>query len=316
MLPKDRLQPIIKEEDLHKNFYKGIKKPLPKKIFIILSLFAVAFFINYPFQKKLEEFVGQQLRTIPGCPIRFENLQLELFFPKIILTKPEIPGSCLNRPRAIKLDEIMIILNGVSFSPLGPTSKVVLSLDKEKIELGQSWSLSEQVIKIYPSTLSLKTLSDNFIDMTKLLGSAQIEGELTIQKSQLTKLDFMLNSKNIKIPPQNIMSFSLPSALPVNHLQLKANMHDGNSLEITQFIIGDAKSPIRASISGDIKLNQRNMPLSTLDLKTELSLADDFFKKIPGMSLLQFFLSGFEKKDGFYNIKIKGSLAKPLPSAI
>ena len=57
------------------------------------------------------------------------------------------------------------------------------------------------------------------------------------------------------------MSFSLPSALPVNHLQLKANMHDGNSLEITQFIIGDAKSPIRASISGDIKLNQRNMPL-------------------------------------------------------
>ena len=89
-------------------------------------------------------------------------------------------------------------------------------------------------------------------------------------QSGIQDLNLKASSKNLVIPSQNIMGFAL-TTLNIKNLLLKTQMESNNMLRLTDLIIGDDNSPIRGNLKGTIRLNQRNINASPIDLIGEVA---------------------------------------------
>ena len=76
--------------------------------------------------------------------------------------------------------------------------------------------------------------------------------------------------------------------------------------------MGDTDSPLRANFKGKIDLQEGNIAMSPLDLSGEIAFSENFKNSLPLVSML---FQSFSQKDGFYQIRLGGTLGSPKPSA-
>jgi len=130
---------------------------------------------------------------------------------------------------------------------------------------------------------------------------------LVSNNNALQELSFKAQSKDFQLPPQNIEGFTTPS-MKVNDLYIEATSEAAPRVNVNKMIVGDTDSPMRANFKGKIDLQQGNIAFSPIDLGGEIAFTESFRQTVP---LVDLFFQSFPQKDGFYQIRLGGTLGQP-----
>lgn len=282
-----------------------------KWIIAISFTFIFSVFIYFPISEKINNTVQGLLATNPQCAISYEDISFSFFLPKIIISNLNIPGRCMGSGKKdIFLKETFLNIRGLSFTPFGPHFLLETELYKNKIEAYFTIGMGSFALNLQEAKLNLKNLKE-LIPMVKLEGDVTIDALVEFDTKSITDLKAHIYSKDLIIPAQKISAFSL-SPLNIQNFLLKANKTGSNKIQIEELIVGNTNSPIRANFKGPIKLNQRNMSMSQLDLLGEVAFSKSFLEKY---SVINLVMGKFTKKDEFYQIKLTGPLTRPNPTS-
>lgn len=282
-----------------------------KWIAACFGLIILGFITNYSLTDKIENILRIQLSSNPSCPITYSKLNFELLFPKAILKKVHIPGSCLSPSSTNSLDfnQIKIGLVGLSLSPLGPNLEIKTSSGNSHLNIKEIFNPKESIINTQGTQFDLPTLL-KLTDTNFLLdGNLQINSLIHFKGAHLNDAKILLKSKDFKILAQQINRIDIPN-LNIKNLSLKSELDKTNNLKIESLVLGDEASPIRANLKGRIQLNKENIADSMIDIQGEMIFTPEFLDQF---SILKLFLAQFTQKDGYYQIKLGGTLKAPIP---
>ncbi len=277
-------------------------------------VFCFTLFSYFPISSKAKKMIKDQVTSIPSCPIKYDELESELFMPKFIMTNVTIPARCFN-PRnfsgpAIKLEKVILHARGLSFSPFGPHFLLETKLQDNQIEAYFTVGLGGLSLNIRENVLDTSIIS-LFAPDIKVMGKIKTDMLVQISNDGVIKdLKLNIRSNDLVVPPQKIKSFVLPT-LKFNDLLIQAISED-KKLIVKNIILGDNDSPVRSNFTGHINMSPAGFMRSTLDLNGELRLSDELLKNY---SFLKIPLAQFNKKDDFYQISIKGPITSPSTSS-
>jgi type II secretion system protein N len=273
--------------------------------------FVIAFFINFPIQKQVEDLVKTQMSQIPGCQMSFDRLKMELFLPKIVLTDVKIPSSCIGSTQSLKMPNVSLYFRGPSFSPLGVAFKAATVIKNQPLEIYYAAGATSQVIRIEEEAFDLALLSSIIPQAPKFQGKFNIFSKISLQGPRLADLKLSIESTDFFISSQSIGGLTIPR-LNIGNLSVKADSEDGKKVNIQEFIIGTTESPIRGKFSGNITLATGAIGFSPVSIKGEANVSEDFMTAFPILNLM---LPQFAQKDGFYQINLGGTLSNMRPVA-
>lgn len=281
-----------------------------KKFAVFLSLpfiLIFAFLSFFPVGNKINNLIQSNLRAT-GCPATFTSVDIEFLLPKLVISNLNLPRSCTGASEDLFLKTVTLNYHLISFAPFGLPFRADTQIYGQDLSLYYVLGFGKQSIRLKDQTLDLAKFGP-LLPKLKLKGLLTIDMKSILNGNAISELTIKASSSNFEIPSQNIQGFSLPN-LPIKDLFLDAETQADNKLKINKFIIGgnNQDSPIRATLTGNINLAQTNTMNSTLLLNSEVSISDDFKQSLP---ILEMMLGNFEIKDGFYQIKIGGTLGAP-----
>ncbi len=279
-----------------------------------LFLFVMSFITFYPIGDKIKEQIKTHLANVPGCKPDFEQIRVEWFLPKIVISDLIVPSACLNKVgEPLKFRHLTLNFNLLSFKPFGPLFKLSTDFSGQPLEVYYAVGFGGQLIRLDQQKLHLTRLSPLISENFKMQGDITLDAKIIMDKSVLKDVKVYARSRNFVIPPQNIQGFSL-NFLKVNDFSLKANQEEGTErLMIEEMILGDANSPVRAKFSGPIQVNQKMMAFSSLNIKGEVFFSDQFKQENPWIDLVT---GPYSQKDGFYQVKLGGTLGQLQPGPL
>lgn len=290
------------------DYQSGVKKVV--LISTLAGLFFFAFIINFPIGSRIQSLVKTELSKLPGCNLSFNGLSFGLFFPKIILTDVQIPGSCFgdsNEP--ILMRDLRLYFLGPSFFPLGVALKASGDLNGQPVSIRYSTGISSQVIKIDEDSLDLARVMSVIPGLPKLAGKLKLDMRLEMAQQQIQDIKLLAESKDFLIPPQGLGDFRLPR-INVGDFSLKLQSEGPRKVKIEQFVLGKTDAPVRANFKGNINLTPANIAYSPVDIKGEAAFSPEFLESF---SILNLMLGQYSQKDGFYQIRLGGTLGQMQP---
>ena len=295
-----------------------------KWIISLVVIFLVTIISYIPFEKKLESIVYTSLASIPGCPMSISSFNFELFAPKVVFKDIVIPSKCLpSKERNLKIDKAFISFRGISFSPFGLSFKAETRVMDSLIEAYIIPSFTSISILLENESDNGKIVSTenqiNLSELSKYIPKVKLIGHLVISTGyfqfgydgKIKDMAINLASSDIAFPTQKIMGYKLQK-LDLKKLLIQIDLLKNDKMHLKKFIIGSDKSPLITSFTGDIRLNQRAIKNSNLDITGELKLDESLLEN---NLLLQGYLNQFDKKDKFYQIQMKGKLGRPSVSS-
>jgi type II secretion system protein N len=298
------------ENELEEIDYKLPILGRSKWIIGILAVLFISIFLYFPISYKVKSLIKSNISKIPGCPLQYNNITTELFFPKLVVEGLSIPMRCFNQNgQPIKLEKVFLFFRGFSFSPFGPHFKLETQLNKNPISAYITAGIGGIALNIRENTLELDKILKPFPDV-KFSGKVEVDALVRINSGELSDLKLNIRSKNFMLPAQSIKGFSL-SNMNINDLLIQTQM-TGNKLNIKNIIMGDTDSPIRAKFNGDIKMHKKNIKMSTLNVKGEVAFSQTFLEKY---MIIGMFMKKYDKKDEFYQLKIGGTIGRPNPTS-
>lgn len=277
-----------------------------KWITFIFVIFFLGLFVYFPITYKVKDIIKTQLSQIRGCPLQYEDIKSEFFFPKLIIENLVIPMSCFQQfGQPLRLEKSFLHFRGISFSPFGPHFKLETSLLKNDVSAYLTVGIGGIALNIKNNNIDLAKLSP-ILPKVKLAGKLNIDALVRLNSGELEDLKLNLISKDFALPAQSIQGFKITN-LKLNSFLLKVQT-EGKKLMIKDFILGDANAAIRSNFKGHIAINSKNFLFSNLDLNGEVSLSSMMMEKY---AFLKIIMAQFDKKDEYYQIKLKGTLQAP-----
>lgn len=284
-------------------------------IIFSVAIFLLGFSLYYPLMNTVNSKIRAQLNHIPGCAIDYNDTKIELFFPKFIISDIVLPKTCFGQHGTpIKISKLNLNFRGLSFSPFGPHFKVETTIFDTFLESYVTIGLNEIVLNQKESLINLQKL-EPVIPGLKFFGNLSLDAIVKIKGQQLNAFKLNIRSKDLTLPGQNIRGFKLQT-INLNNLLLKVQLNESSKnkkIEIQDFILGDDEADIRANFKGHINLNQQRILSSSLDFPGEVAFSNDFLQK---NAIVKLFMNQFNKRDQFYQIKITGTLARPIPKPL
>ena len=171
--------------------------------------------------------------------------------------------------------------------------------------------LNQQMIRIKDQKINLSRLAPLIGDTFKIAGNVTVDVNLMMANNVIKSLDLKAASSDLEIPSQNIQGFTLTN-LRLNDFHLEATSVNHPRIQIEKLFLGDPNSPIRANFKGRIDLQEGNAAFSPLDLAGEVAFSETFKQSLP---LIDMMFQSFTQKDGFYQVRLGGTLGAPKPSA-
>jgi hypothetical protein len=303
----------------HINYEESYFKPFRRKL-LLFVIFMIIIVSSLPVKTTLDRIIYSSLNINSRCSIGLKSYGFEWFSPKLALKGISIPKSCnYNLPSNIKLDYANLYIRGLSFSPLGLSFKLSTEILGNKLEAFIIPSFTNISVLLESPSRNGKFLgqenSFNLKSLSKFIPLVSLSGDITISTlflqlgydGSIKDLAFNLASKNFKVPTQSIVGFKLEQ-IQINSILLQATQTAKNKIKINKFTLGDEKSPLISNFTGDLKLNQRYLKSSKVNLKGELAVGKELTSQI---FIIDSFLKRFDKKGKFYQIKIDGPISKP-----
>lgn len=298
-----------------------------------ISIFFIIMLLSFvPFQKTIDSIIYSSLNLGPNCQLKIKDYNFKLFMPKIVIENIHAPGGCFQgqNPEGLNLNHATLSFRGLSFSPLGISTKLSTEIFGSKIEAFIIPGVSAISIYLESESENGKFITDinkinlnklgHIFPMLKLSGDIYLS-KLLIEMSYTNEIEdlvvniasnnLILPTQSIGLPPNGQLKFALTS-LNINSLLVQIIMLDGQKIALKKFILGDERSPIKAKFNGDINLNIKNLLSSQINLKGELGFTTEFLNKY---GILKLALASFDNKDNFYQIQLKGPLGSPKPSS-
>lgn len=278
-------------------------------ILISIFLFIFSFLQFYPVGNKLKSVMKAGFKG-KECSPDFDEIHMEWIMPKIVVTNLVLPASCLDRTgEALKFSSFSLNYNIITFSPFGLPFRIDTSLSGQPISLYYVLGINSQMIRLKDQKLDLEKLRPILGENFKLSGNMTVDVNLGISKTQMNHLTIKAKSKDFKIPSQNIQGFTTPP-LKLNEFYLEADSEIFPRLKIDKLIMGDTDSPLRVNFKGKIDLQEGNIGMSPLDLGGEIAFSEAFKQALP---LIDMMFQPFTQKDGFYQVRVGGTLSSPKP---
>jgi type II secretion system protein N len=280
-------------------------------ILICLVLFVLSFLSFYPIGDKIKSIIKTGLNG-RGCNPDFDEIHMEWLMPKIIVSNLVIPANCLERAGApLKFNHLTINYNLINFAPFGLPFKVETEFQGQPLSIYYVAGIGSQMIRIKDQTLSLTRIQPLLGENFKLSGNVTIDMTLNMAKNSMSGFNLKAQSKDLQIPTQNIQGFTTPP-MKLNDFYLEAISDSGSRVDVEKLIMGDTSSPMRANFKGKINLQDGNMSMSPIDLQGEIAFTESFRNSLP---LIDMLFQSFNQKDGFYQIRLGGTLGSPKPIA-
>jgi type II secretion system protein N len=280
-------------------------------ILMVFFLFVISFLNFYPIGDKIKSVIKTSFNG-KGCNPDFDEIHMEWLLPKIVVTNLSIPANCLERAgEPLRFSHLTLNYNIINFMPFGLPFRIDTSFGGQTISLYYVLGFNSQMIRLKDQTLNLTKLQPLFGERFKIAGNVTTDLNLSMSKNIITHLDLKAQSKDLQIPPQNIEGFTTPS-LKLNEFYLEAASDTHPRIKIEKLIMGDTDSPLRANFKGKIDLQEGNSSMSPLDLSGEIAFSENFRQALP---LIDMMFQSFSQKDGFYQVRLGGTLGSPKPIA-
>jgi type II secretion system protein N len=280
-------------------------------ILLCLVLFILSFLSFYPVGDKIKSIIKTGLNG-RGCNPDFDEIHMEWLMPKIIVSNLVIPANCLERAGApLKFNHLTINYNLINFAPFGLPFKVETEFQGQPLSIYYVAGIGSQMIRIKDQTLSLTRIQPLLGENFKLSGNVTIDMTLNMSKNSMSGFNLKAQSKDLQIPTQNIQGFTTPP-MKLNDFYLEAISDSGSRVDVEKLIMGDTSSPMRANFKGKINLQEGNISMSPIDLQGEIAFTESFRSTLP---LIDMLFQSFNQKDGFYQIRLGGTLGSPKPIA-
>jgi hypothetical protein len=274
---------------------------------IISFMFVIAFLNYYPVGQQLKIFMKKNLQG-KVCNPDWQELRWEWLFPKLIISDLKLPAGCLGRTgEDLRFTYVNINLNLISFAPFGFPFKIETEINGQPLSVYLVQGFGKRQIRIKDQPISLNRLEPLLGSDFKLSGNMVIDMNVISGKNGLEELTFKTRSKDFQLPSQNIQGFTTPN-VRLNDFYIEANSYNSSKITINKFIIGDPDSPIRANLTGHFTPQEGNIQMSPLNLKGEMAFTQSFKEAVP---LVDLFFQSYTQKDGFYQIRIGGTLGQP-----
>ncbi len=280
-------------------------------IFLCVILFVFSFISFYPIGEKIKSIIKSGLNG-RGCNPDFDEMHMEWIMPKIIVSNLVIPANCLERSGPpLKFNHLTINYNLINFAPFGLPFKVETEFQGQPLSIYYVAGIGSQMIRIKDQTLGLARIQPLLGENFKLSGNVTIDMTFAMSKNSMSAFNLKAQSKDLQIPTQNIQGFSTPP-MKLNDFYLEAFSETGSRVKVEKLIMGDISSPMRANFKGNINLQDGNISMSPIDLQGEIAFTESFRNSLP---LIDMLFQSFNQKDGFYQIRLGGTLGSPKPIA-
>jgi type II secretion system protein N len=275
---------------------------------IISFIFIFSFLTYYPVGEELKVFLKKNLKGA-ACNPDYNEIKMEFFLPKVILTDLDLPAGCLNRSgESLKFSHLTINFHFISFAPFGLPFRIDTEMNNQPLSLYFVQGIGKRLIRLKDQTLTLNRLQPLMGGKFKMAGKMNVDlSALMGSDNSLQELTLKAESRDFQLPSQSIENFTLPS-IKVNDLYVEANTENPPRVTVDKMILGDPYSPLRANFKGKIDLQSGNLSFSPLSLEGEIAFTDNFKQSVP---LIDLFFQSYSQKDGFYQIRIGGTLGQP-----
>lgn len=302
----------LKENELSSEIYSFSWTFWLKVFFLSFVFLIIGLSLHFPIKDYLKTQAQNALTSNPRCPISYQNLRLDLFLPYVRFNKLNVSGRCFNAPRKnLNLDYAQVKFNFLSFWPLGAKFHGIIKSDDSEINLYPKLGLSKHQIRITKTKLTGKFLSQLSPFENLVSGNFNIDSLININGSKLSNGDLKVVSEDLFISEKVIQGFPVPQ-LDLKNLLLALSF-DQKEARLTSFKLGNSESDVELELTGDIYPNMQNMNATKLNLVGKVRFSDAIIQKI---SILKLLLDNKEPQNGFYKMKILGTLGLPLPSFI
>ena len=282
-------------------------------ILLVFFLFGIGFVNFFPLGDKVKTLIKTQFKGTSGCNPDFDEIHMEWIMPKIVVSGLSVPASCLDRSGPpLKFSFVTLNWHLINFAPFGLPFRLDTEFSGQALSLYYVIGIGEQLIRLKDQNLVLSRFESILGDKVKLSGAMVTDLNLSMKDGIIQTLDFKAQSKDFQIPSQNIQGFTLPS-LKLNEFYLEASSDGHPKITIDKLIIGDPDAPVRANFKGRIELQSGNIGFSPLDLSGEVAFSENFKQTLP---LIDMMFQSFAQKDGFYQVRLGGTLGAPTPSAL
>lgn len=273
---------------------------------LISFIFIVSFLNYYPVGNQLKLLIKKNLQG-SACNPDWNELRFEWLFPKLIISDLKIPAGCLAKSNEdLRFSFVNINFNLISFSPLGIPFKIETEMNGQPLSLHFVQGFGKRLIRIKDQPVVLSRLTPLLGEDVKIAGNIILDMSLLLTKIGIEELSFKTRSKDFQLPAQNIQGFTTPN-VRLNDFYIEANSEKSSKVNISKFIMGDPESPIRANLKGIMNVREKRISSSPLDLKGEIAFTENFRQAVP---LVDLFFQSFTQKDGFYQIRIGGTLGQ------
>ena len=299
----------LPENSVVDEIYTVDKKNIGILVLLVFGTLLLAFLFNFPFSGGIKPLIAERINKNRACPITYQSLDIGYFLPKIILDHPTISGNCFKSPgKNISFDEAYFQITMPSFWPIGLKTKFHASSDDATLNIFPRIAFGGHAIQIEDTTIKGSFLNQ-FSPLPNLLkGDIKVQANLDIKREQIETGNIILKSKNLHIHTQNISGFNLPT-IALRNLDVAGTITK-KKVHLKAIRLGDKDSPLQAEFKGSIVLSSQNISFSSLNLQGKFRIDDSILNTI---GLLRIMLNGKKKKDNFYFLQLKGTLARPQP---
>jgi len=278
---------------------------------IVGLLFVMAFLNFYPIGTELKGFIKKNLKG-SGCNPDWDDIRIEWLLPKLVISDLVLPASCMGKMGdPLKFSFVTVNFHLISFSPIGIPFKIDTEMNAQPLSLYFVQGFGERMIRMKDQKIALARLQP-------LMGEFKMGGNVTVDMSLLMannnnikSLNLKAESRDFQIPSQNLQGFTTPN-LKINTLAIEANSDAPPRVTVDKLFMGDTNSPMRAQFKGYFDLQNGAVAFSPLNLTGEVAFSETFKQQLP---LIDMMFQSFTQKDGFYQIRLGGTLGAPKPSA-
>jgi hypothetical protein len=278
---------------------------------ILTVLFMMAFMNFFPIGTQLKTFLKKNLKG-SACNPDYDQINVEWLMPKLVVSDLVLPASCMGQQGdPLKFSFITVNFQFINFSPFGLPFKIDTEMNGQPLTVYFVQGFGERMIRIKDQSIVLSRLQP-LMSKFKMGGSMTVDvNALLTNKNEIKNFSFKAESKDLQLPSQNLQGFTTPN-LKINTLYMEANSVNPPRINVDKMIIGDAESPMRANFKGTIDLQNGNAAFSPMNLVGEVAFSETFRQQLP---LIDMMFQSFTQKDGFYQIRLGGTLGAPKPSA-
>lgn len=292
------------------------KSPNKLKTLLVLALAGVLMvigFLNYyPVGEEIKKIIRSQLQG-SACNPDFRDISVNPFLAKLVIENVSLPASCFDRMgNPLILSHVTVNYHLINFFPFGLPFRIDTELAGQPLSIHYVAGIGEQLVRIKDQTISLSRIIPLLAPDVKLAGSLTTDLLMrTTYEGVMTEFSLKAASKNFEVPSQSIQGFNLTN-LRINDLFLEARSDNPPRINIERLVAGNPESPIRANFAGQITLQQENPAFSPMELTGEIAFSPQLIETLP---LLELLMQPFPQKDGFYQVKLGGTLGMPRGSA-